>query len=387
MGINMNRLVGIVGSGMIGRDPFDERCWSGSSRNLFIEMQKHGILERAFGVEANKIDRSYFLIKNFYLNKRIWREKFNLDPGYYQALTKAVRNKCVDSDYDNMFFQIGAHYDIPSIARGAKCFSYHDGNIAIKMKSPYFPAKLLNSAYRAFRWEKMVSNKMDMIFTMSEYLRQSFINDYGVNPEKVKNIGVGLNFPLPNNKIVKDYNNIELLFIGIDFERKGGDLLVTTFKRLKELFPNLILNIVGPKTEPISIKGVNGINFYGFLNRDKPKDLKLFKEILNRSVLGVLPSKYEPFGIGVLEMMAYSMICILPNKWAFSEIIQDGHCGWLYENDEELFYVLKDIIGGKYSLELKSINSLKRVNDYSWKIVVDKIQDGIYGSMLNRVSN
>ena len=37
----MKQVVGIVGSGMVGRDPFDPRCWSRIAKNFF---EAHGFV-------------------------------------------------------------------------------------------------------------------------------------------------------------------------------------------------------------------------------------------------------------------------------------------------------------------------------------------------------
>ena len=59
---------------------------------------------------------------------------------------------------------------------------------------------------------------------MSEYLRRSFINNYGISAEKVVSIGAGINLDrLPEIDTEKDYSVGNVLFIGVDFERKGGN--------------------------------------------------------------------------------------------------------------------------------------------------------------------
>ncbi len=89
----MKQLVGICGSGLIGYDPFDRRTWSGSSYFLFSALQARGAVRRAFGVEADRWRKLLHLALNFRFNRRLWRENFYLDTGYYNALTAAIRRQ------------------------------------------------------------------------------------------------------------------------------------------------------------------------------------------------------------------------------------------------------------------------------------------------------
>lgn len=373
----MNKLVGITGSGMIGRDPFDPYCWSGSSRNLFLALQHLNALEDAFGVEATDFKRYLLLAKNFQTNKRFWRSKFNLDPVYYSALTQAVKKQITQYN-DVSFLQLGAIYDVPSLVNGKKCFSYHDGNVAQLMKSPIFPKQLLPYAQKAFEWEKRIYDKLDKIFAMSEYLRQSFINDFDLSPDKVINVGVGANFEVPETLPNKDYSNKEILFIGADFNRKGGELLVRAFKQICQTHQDAILHIVGPRQTPEILNKVHcsNIEYHGFLSRAVPIQREKFFSLMERCTLQVLPSLYEPFGIAILESMVYGMPCIATNKWAFPEMICPGKTGTLVEpNDlDNLVFAIDSYLGDSTMREQHGAAAREFVmQNYSWDKVAQKI--------------
>lgn len=378
----MSKIIGIVGSGIVGRNPFDERCWSGSSKNLFEACQRQGILEDAFGVEVHPFIRSLLIGANFSTNKRNWREKFNLSCSYYKALTREVGKKLSHGNLANkVLFQIGAIYDVPSIANGNKCVSYHDGNIAQKMQSPYFNSELSHYAIKARNWEKQVYDKLTKIFTMSEYLRQSFIDDFNQPESKVVNIGVGANFKIPA-VINKQYDNKEVVFIGIDFLRKGGECLVKAFDKIYTSHPDAILHIIGPREVPHILKQRSRpyIKFHGFLSRNDATQRELFFDILNRSTLGVLVSEYEPFGIALLELMAYGTPCIATNQWAFPEILLNGELGGLVPVRNV------DVLAEQLNYYLSSPNLRERqgtlarqyvLSKYDWDLVAKTIKENL----------
>ena len=69
-----------------------------------------------------------------------------------------------------------------------------------------------------------------MIFPMSKWLKQSFIKDFDVPEEKLIVTGSGTN--IADEQIYrgeKDYSNPFILFVGTDFKRKGGHILLDAF--------------------------------------------------------------------------------------------------------------------------------------------------------------
>ncbi len=332
--MDRKRLVGIIGSSMIGTDPFDERSWSGCSHRFFAECSRKGILNRAIGVEAPTTRRWAAMLRNFSPDRSIWRLAYHLDTGYYDALTKVIRDSLKSEDYSCDFLQIGGIYNVPSVVKGRrKCFSYHDGNLAQLAQSPYFPKGISSKKLKlALDYERDVYEGMDLIFTMSEYLRRSFVKDFGVPESKVMTIGGGVNLTeIPAVDHEKDYSTQQILFVGVEFDRKGGPQLLEAFRRVRAARPNAILHIVGPHHRQACGKMGDGVVFHGYLNRSDPNHYAILQRLFSEAALFVMPSLYEPFGIAPLEAMTYQVPCILTNRWAFPEMVEPGVTGELVE--------------------------------------------------------
>ena len=378
------KFVGIVGTGAIGTDPFARRTWSFSSYYLFTALQRHGALERAFGVEAPKLAKIHFQLRNFRFDRRLWRDGFYLDTGYYRAVTKATEKAVRPSDYAHIFLQIGAFYDVPSFVGGrAPCVSYHDGNLAELARSPYGrkDAVLARRIDQALAWERQVYAGLNRIFTMSEYLRRSFIADFSVPPEKVVNIGGGMNIDaVPPHRPEKEYKRREILFIGVDFERKGGWELLKAFKAVRAKYPDAKLNIAGPRALKVPPDLSDGIEFHGFLDKTNPADKARLDELYGRSILFVMPSLYEPFGIAPLEAMAHQLPCVVTNRWAFPEFVVPGstgdlvECGSVEHLAESLLRLLQE------PERLKSFGDRARnfaLDRYTWDGVTERMANGV----------
>jgi starch synthase len=310
---------------MIGRDPFDPTCWSRLGYNLFRELRSQGLLYRAFGVEVPHPLRGVLMLKNFHRNRSHWARRFNLDPVYYRALTREIHKHLRDEDFagENVILQIGGHYNGFFASKGRiATYSYHDGNIAGMMKSPFFPGTTLPHARRAYAYEKSVFKDMAKIFVMADYWRRSFIEDFGVDPRRVVNIGVGVNIDVPP-VIPKDYSRKHVVFVGIDFARKGGENLAKAFRLLQDRHPDATLHVIGPPTIPAALHrpGIRNLKYHGLLSREVPDEKTKLLDVLNKGTLFVLPSLYEPFGNAALEAMLFRMPVIATNNWSFPDFV------------------------------------------------------------------
>lgn len=348
--MNIAKIVGVMGSGLIGTDPYQENAWSGSSKFLFKECSSRGILHKAFGVEVDRFKKIFLMIKNFSIYRDVWRHNFYLDTKYYELLSRCIVNALTDDDLEYGLLQIGGIYNLKSLLpNNSNVFSYHDGNLAQAIRSPYFSEKISKSKIqKALLYEQQVYEGIDIIFTMSDYLRSSFINDFMIEEEKVKTIGAGINLDIIPHPKLKDYDRKTLVFVGADFYRKGGVNLLHAFKAVREVYSSAILNIIGPKSLKIPSKYSAGVIYHGFLSKNNPYQRQKFEQIMNESTIFVMPSLYEPFGIAPLEAMVYEIPCILTNAWAFPEMVKPGvngelvRCGDLNELTEKIIYLLRN---------------------------------------------
>lgn len=362
-------LVGIVG-GSIGSDPFHRSTWSGITYFLFTEMKRQGFLHRAFGAEVPSLKKNLLMAKNFDRNRARWRRHFYLDNAYGNALTNAAVSKLTASDYEHPLLQIGAMFNMASGVKGkTRCYSYHDGNLVQFIKNNPFPTTQFDSRKvdRAFAYERDVYHGMEKVFTMSEYLRQSMIKDFGVPGERVVSVGAGINMErLPDYNPNKAYDSQEILFIGVEFDRKGGQHLLRAFQGVVSRFSKARLHIVGPRqlTVPEELKA--GVTYHGYLSKSVPEEKKTLETLLQKCCLFVMPSLYEPFGIAPLEAMVNQIPAIVTNDWAFREMIKPGVTGDLVARGEA------DDLEAKLSTYLQSPDRLKEMGDQGRQDVLDR---------------
>ena len=321
---------GFIGSALIGTDPFDPRSWSGISKFLFEEMRQQGVLHGASGGEVTGLRRLMLLASSFHPRRETWRLRYYLGTRYRQSLTRVLAPTALSLPAEVAVFQLGGLFDLPSVVgRQKNCFSYHDGNMAQRLKNPYassaVPAWL---AQTAMSYEHKVYHGMTRVLTMSQHLRRSFIEDFDLPSERVVCVGAGVNLNrLPPDRPDKRYDTGELLFIGVEFQRKGGHVLLQAFAEVRKRHPHAVLHVVGPRSGPPAELPMEGVQWHGYLSKRNASQAALLEKLFEQSSVFVLPSLYEPFGIAPAEGMMHGLPAVVSGAWALGETVTDGESG------------------------------------------------------------
>ena len=153
------------------------------------------------------------------------------------------------------------------------------------------------------------------IATFSALVRQSLIDDYGVDDSVVQVVGAGANI-VPKAEPRHDDDGRTLVFVGKDgWRRKGGPVLLRAFAILRRSRPDLRLLIAGP-TEAIAV--APGVTNLGLV------PLEAVERLLCEATLFVLPTLREPFGIAFLDAMLCKVPCVGTQVGAVPEILGDA---------------------------------------------------------------
>ena len=178
------------------------------------------------------------------------------------------------------------------------------------------------------------------IIANSELCKQLAINYYKVPPELVDVIFCGVDFAIFNSSVRNegaqlrtslgfDREAIVVLFVGMNYERKGLDTLLKAISRLryKEKYRLLVVgkgNI--PRYQRLAQRlGVQEVTiFCGFQEQMPP--------FYGAADIFVLPSYYDPFGNVCLEAMACGLPVITTRETGVSELMDHGKSGFIMDH-------------------------------------------------------
>lgn len=160
------------------------------------------------------------------------------------------------------------------------------------------------------------------LITVSDWVRRSLINDYGVSPSKIEVIPYGTNLEFWRNRgpVLKPAGKVRLLFVGGDFERKGGRLLYEVFRR--ELSERCELHLVTGSRE---IEPYPGVFVYNEVRPNTPQLLNLFEQ----ADVFVLPTEGDCFPMSIVEAMAAGLPVVSTRVGAIEEEVVDGEMGFV----------------------------------------------------------
>ena len=164
------------------------------------------------------------------------------------------------------------------------------------------------------------------LLPMSNWLAESLVA-HGVPENKVKVVHPGANAavvvgtPVPVRRTTLPHR---LLFVGRDFDTKGGALVVAAFRRLRaELGTGIELTIAGPVAWPLRGEVPDGVTFLGAVRRET------VGELMDSHDLFLMPSELEGFGIAFVEALSRGLPCIGRDACAMPEIIDSASGGRL----------------------------------------------------------
>jgi glycosyltransferase involved in cell wall biosynthesis len=166
------------------------------------------------------------------------------------------------------------------------------------------------------------------IVCWSDVVRRSVIGDYGIAPERVSVIRPSVKRgPLPQRR-TKDVTDrkLRLLFVGNDFERKGGHDLLEVFAA--QLHVSCELDVVSNGVAQLEPRP--GLRLHRGLSSNSTELLQLYAD----ADLLVMPTYEDAFGLVFIEAMAAGLPCIGTRVLAVPELVQHEVTGLTVEAGE-----------------------------------------------------
>ncbi len=211
-------------------------------------------------------------------------------------------------------------------------FVYTDSTVLATLSYPDVTLQNLPYAAKWLKMEPDIYKNASFNFTFSSNQLRSMIDDYNIPPEKVKCVFAGSNIKTEPVEI-KDYSSRNILFIGlIEWERKGGPVLLKAFRKVRKQIPDATLTIVGCNRKILrryhSETELEGCIVKGEVSKDQ------IPEYFKRTTIFCLPTRNEPFGIVFLESMMYKVPIVASNIGALPDLIQNNDVGFLVNPDD-----------------------------------------------------
>ena len=282
-------------------------------------------------------------------------------------LISSLMQEVADPSEVKFVFQTQSLFD--ASVKGTPLFVYTDHTRLAHRRYPVAPRKRMSS--RWIQLEKELYLNAKVCFTTSRFAADSIIEDYGVAEGRVESVESGCNIRLPDALPERNRPPRSILFLGIEWERKGGPVLLEAMETVRREFHEAVLQVVGCGSPG---KDVPGVIFHGRVPRENVAQYLIQADIM------CLPSLTEPSAVALSEAAGCGLPVVSTRVGGTPERVIDGKTGLLVEpgDADNLASALVALIRdpekarrfGRAGRELA-------VKKYTWSAVSEKIMHRI----------
>lgn len=309
------------------QNPFtDRKAWSGTIFKI-----REGIENAGFKVIwiPYKISKIKLLILKILIKIFCGKDAITIhNKFYYKLCAKSIDlNKINECDF--LFFPGGAQLSI--FFKTNKPIIYYTDATFKQMINYYWHNQSKWILYQGNLLEEQAIKNSYINIRSSKWAADSVIMDYNGNPKRNYILEFGANIDDKDINPCKPYKNNEtlnILFSGVDWKRKGGDIAVKTVQLLNQKGIKANLFITGISKLPSQYHNLPYIKNIGFLNKNLPEQYQQYIKIISDSHIFLFPTKAECSAIVLCEASAFGLPIFTYNTGGLANYVLDGINGY-----------------------------------------------------------
>ena len=240
---------------------------------------------------------------------------------FSKQLTMELKTRPVDVLFVSASSQLIAYLetDIPIIYMTDATFQQLQGYY------PYFSNLAGYNIRQGIELDKKAFVNASHCMMASDWNKNSAINDYEISSNKISVVPCGANLDVIPAKADLNFETsgqCRLLFLGVEWERKGGDIALKTFQLLQQKGMNPHLHIIGC-VPPHDLSNETNITIIPFLDKNKKEDFQQLHSIFLATDFLLLPTRAECAGVVFSEASAYGIPSITTNTGGVSTYVKN----------------------------------------------------------------
>jgi glycosyltransferase involved in cell wall biosynthesis len=319
-------------------DPKDVRCWSGLGYFIWLALAQAGVDVQFVGPISLPSNATRVLKVKQFLYGKILRKLYLPEHDVFMA-------RAYSREAWKILSKLKGVQAV--VSPGSIPVAYLPGTVPLLTISDV-THKLLFEAYHIYenlcaanhrdgdRIENASLKRAAASVFASDWAAASAIRDYGAKAEKVHVVPFGANLEVKpdRNEIIsaidaRGFGKIQLMFIGVDWVRKGGQVALEVVRELiKRGFPTH-LTVIG--CDPcIPPEDAGNVTVRGFIKKTA-EGQKEINGLLSKSHFLIVPSEAECYGLVYCEASAFGVPSIARNVGGVSTIIKNEINGRLFE--------------------------------------------------------
>jgi Glycosyltransferase len=310
-------------------NPEDVTTWSGIPYFILQELRRQSVdveiiapLKRSF---------RYWFAPHKALARLSQRNiQINRHPVALKSFAKQVEGRLCGRSFDAIFAT--SSIPISKIAPGIPVVYWTDA--VTEAMVGYYTGAFASMNDRelqiAHAQEQAALDRASFAIYSSDWAANIVRSNYSVSGDKVRVIEFGANLPVNNQvpdivamnerRLSPPYS---LLFIGVDWDRKGGGYAFEAAKILNEKGIKATLKVVGGAAPDAAF-----VENLGFINKNTREGQEQFRQLLATSTFFLLPTRAEAAGIVFCEASAYGLPTIATRTGGVENYVIDSQTGY-----------------------------------------------------------
>ena len=205
--------------------------------------------------------------------------------------------------------------------------------------------------------------------TFSHWVAESITSDYGIAEGKVHVVGLGSNNSFADaQEGEREWSSPRFLFVGFDWARKNGELVLDAFTRVRESFPEARLDLVGGHPR-VALEGVTG---HGPLAMNDPAGRAELTALYRSATVFVMPSLHEPAGTVHIEAAAAGIASIGTSNGGAATCIGEAGCVVDPASPAELLQAMLELCDPETARRLGALGR-EHAKQFTWRKVAERL--------------
>lgn len=358
--------------------PFqDKKAWSGSIYKLreSIENAGYEVVWIPYKSGSFKI-RLVLYILRYFLRGKI--TAYMQNRWFYKLCANSINEKSEKfQQCDCFFFPCGAQIAL-FLKTDKPIFYYADASFK-NMLNYYWKEVHPWIVKEANLLEWKAIHRATINIRASKWAADSVINDYGFDINRTFVLPLGPTLESKDLLPVDPYNGgiLNVLFSGVEWERKGGDVAVKSVDRLNQLGIKANLVIVGIRELPLEYKELPFIECVGFLDKNVENQYQQYIKTIKRCNILLLPTKAECAGIVFSEASAFGLPIFTYDTGGIGDYVFNGINGYrlpVGSNYVDFADCIKRVIDSNEMLKLHQGGIQVYSQKLDWKVWSDSFR-------------
>lgn len=319
------------------QNPEDPESWSGIPYFVLKALRRQGIEVEVIAPLDQKVK---YLLAAPKLMGRLSKREVQIDrhPIVLKSYARQIERQLAGRGFDAIFAM--SSIPISGLRPGLPALIWTDA-VFESMVGYYqgaFRKVSASEAAIAHRQEQAALNRVSYAIYSSNWAAEAIRANYNIPDEKLCVVRFGANLPVSHSREeigrfikARIQTECKLLFIGADWERKGGPIAMETTRILRERGLPASLTIAGCKAPDAPF-----VKNLGFISKRTSEGQRRIEQLLNDSTFFLFPTRAEASAIVFCEASSFGLPIITTATGGTEDYVKNGATGYVFLSQQLL---------------------------------------------------